>query len=137
MKKYLKTLCYSVIAWELAALFYVAVRLYGVDDSPIYQSVDPGFDFWKLCFATAGVAGVILGISVGLMDILADTKRFRRKSYGFFIFLKSVSIIILTLIISFVSVVALSIGSQDFGDLIGSFYAVTNGDVVRCTWGPA
>ena len=92
----LSSFLYSVIAWLIALGLYMLIRFFGTQDTMDWAANTQIFiGVWVL-------AGLFFGTVYWLTTIISDKPQLRRRSYGFLISLRVVSMVIVTLIIGLI-----------------------------------
>jgi hypothetical protein len=92
----LKRLIYLTIAWVFAGLFFTIIEFLLVNPAskiPDIKFLTPdvhisSYDFWR-SVSTTMLGAVIAGLSIGAFEIFYFHNRFRKKPFGYTVFIKS------------------------------------------------
>lgn len=110
-----QSLLLSVLSWEFATGFFMIMRSFGA--IPARNQVTG-----TMIAYVPLVAGLLLGIAYWLSNVIADTPRFRNKSYGALILFKGICLLVsVVVIILCARFVAASAGIIERGDILASF----------------
>ncbi len=111
----IRSLLFSILAWEVAIGLFMILRTYGAMSAA-------GQVTGTTAVYVSLVAGFLLGVTYWLSNMIADTRGFRNKSYGFLILFKGICLLIsLVLIILLARFIAVSAGIIERGVVLASF----------------
>lgn len=112
---WIRSLLFSILAWELAIGLFMILRTYGV------MSAEGQVTGVTAAYVSL-VAGFLLGVTDWLANMIADTRSFRSRSYGFLIAFKGICLLVsVVLIMLCARFVAVSAGIIERGDVLASF----------------
>jgi len=111
----IRSLVFSILAWEFAIGLFMILRTYGA--MPAAGQVTGATALY-----VSLVAGFLLGVTYWLANIVSDTRSFRNKSYGFLIVFKGICLLVsVVLIMLCARFFAVSAGIIERGEVLASF----------------
>ena len=106
-RSYLINILSTTIFWFFAVLLYVLLRTVGINEGGDFLTLE--HDHMRLDVITVLSGGIIMGIAFGLLDIILDTEKIRKRSYGFIILVKGIFNVAILVLATYLIVVILSL----------------------------
>lgn len=77
---------FQVVCWTISAWLYMIFRVVGLSDYERIRVIEP--IRYHVVFIQSTVAGVIIGLVLGILDIFLSHSRLRKRSFGFLVMIK-------------------------------------------------
>lgn len=106
-RSYLINILNTTIFWFFAVLLYVILRTVGIKEGGDFLTLE--HNHLELDAITVILGGVVLGITFGVLDVILDTEKIRKKSYGFIILLKAFFHLLILTLATYLIVVIISL----------------------------
>jgi adenylate cyclase len=81
-----QTILFQIFCWTLASNLYMVARIVGLQDYNRIQVVEP--IRFEIAFSQATIAGIFIGIILGLIDIFLSKNNIKKRSFSFLVFTK-------------------------------------------------
>ena len=87
-KRHVPGIAYTVIAWMFAVSLFGFVRRFGLQQPEFQNAIGVT---WRIDMIAHLVAGILIGLASGIVNVALDTKLVRRLPFGITIIVKSLS----------------------------------------------
>jgi adenylate cyclase len=112
----LKPFIYLIVSWSMAIGMYLLIRFHGTKDTMDWASSTSSYLF--ICL----VGGLLFGITDGILLIILERPKLRRRSYGFTISVRVATILLTAILIIFITrLVAYLSGTLEFSQIFSTF----------------
>jgi len=86
--RFLRLIIFQIVCWVIAANLYMEARVVGLEDMKRVNLIEP--IRFVVAFSQATAAGLIIGIILGIADVLLAGSNIRKRTFGFLVLTKAI-----------------------------------------------